>query len=67
MGMLVGFIEIISRYQDAPFRTALAWPSLFYMLVNGLVATSALWLVRVFHWDFTPGVMTKLSNAGPAC
>jgi hypothetical protein len=42
LGMLVGFIEIVSRYQDAPFRTALTWPGLFYMLINGLVAGSAL-------------------------
>jgi hypothetical protein len=54
LGMLVGFIEIVSRYQDAPFRTALTWPGLFYMLINGLVAGSALWLLRVFGWDFTP-------------
>ncbi|HSV86453.1 MAG TPA: hypothetical protein VLH85_07750 [Levilinea sp.] len=54
LGMLVGFIEIVSRYQDAPFRTALTWPGLFYMLINGLVAGSALWLLRVFGWNLMP-------------
>lgn len=57
LGMLVGFIEIVSRYQDAPFRTALTWPGLFYMLINGLVAGSALWLLRIFGWNFTPEAM----------
>jgi len=54
LGMLVGFIEIVSRYQDDPFRTALTWPALFYMLVNALVAAAALWTVRLFGWTFLP-------------
>jgi len=55
LGMLVGFVEVISRYQDAPFRTATTWPALFYMLVNGSVAAVALWMVRLFGWQFVPG------------
>jgi hypothetical protein len=55
LGMLVGFVEVVSRYQDAPFRTATTWPALFYMLVNGSVAAVALWMVRLFGWQFVPG------------
>jgi hypothetical protein len=61
LGVLVGFIEIISRYQDAPFKTALTWPSMFYMWVNALVAASALWLIRLFGWNFLPVESTNES------
>lgn len=54
LGVLVGFIELISRYRDAPFRTALTYPGLFYMLINGVVAVMALLLIRLFGWNFMP-------------
>ena len=54
LGFLVGFVEVISRYQDAPFRTAATWPALLYMFVNGSVAAIALWMVRLFGWQFMP-------------
>jgi hypothetical protein len=54
LGLLVGFVEVISRYQDAPFRTTATWPALFYMFVNGAVAAIALWMVRMFGWQFMP-------------
>lgn len=59
LGMLVGFVEVISRYQDAPFVTAMTWPGLFYMLVNGSVAAVALWMVRLFGWQVLPGGETN--------
>ncbi len=54
LGMSVGLVEIISRYQDEPFQTVKSWPGLIYMLLNGLVAASALWLIRLFGWNFLP-------------
>ena len=63
LGMLVGFVEVISRYQDAPFRTASTWPALFYMLVNAGVAAAALWLVRLFDWQFIPGGQSDVGIA----
>ena len=48
LGSLVGFVEIISRYPDAPFKTAITWPGLLYMSVNAVVATTALWLIRLY-------------------
>jgi len=58
LGVLVGFIELISRYKDAPFRTATTYPGLFYMLINGLVAIGALMMVQLFGWSFIPGNAT---------
>jgi len=55
LGVLVGFIELISRYKDAPFRTATTYPGLFYMLINGLVAVAALMMIQLFGWSFIPG------------
>lgn len=54
LGTMVGFVEIISRYQDAPFPTALTWPGIFYMWINALVAAAALWGIRLFGWNFIP-------------
>lgn len=60
LGALVGFVEIISRYQDAPFRTALTWPGVLYMWVNAVVAAAALWLIRLFGWTFVPGATASV-------
>lgn len=60
LGSLVGFVEIISRYPDAPFKTAMTWPGLLYMSVNALVATAALWLIRLYGGTFVP-----VENASP--
>jgi len=54
LGVLVGFIELISRYEDSPFQAATSYPGLFYMLINGLVAIAALLLIRLFGWQFIP-------------
>jgi len=58
LGVLVGFIELISRYEDAPFRTATTFPGLFYMLINGVVAVAALLMIRLFGWKILPGDST---------
>ncbi|NIV14805.1 MAG: hypothetical protein GWN62_27090, partial [Aliifodinibius sp.] len=57
LGMLVGLVEIISRYQDEPFQTVKSWPGLVYMLLNGTVAATALWLIRLFGWNFLPATL----------
>ncbi len=54
LGALVGFIEVIGRYRDAPFRVANSKPAFFYILINMLAAVIALLLVRLFGWTFTP-------------
>jgi len=54
LGALVGFVELISRYQDEPFQTVKTLPGIVYMLLNGLVAAIALWMMRLFGWDFLP-------------
>lgn len=53
LGALVGCVEVISRYKDAPFKVALSRPGLIYIGINGLVALLALLTVRLFGWTFT--------------
>jgi hypothetical protein len=53
IGALVGCVEVLSRYKDAPFKVALSRPGLIYIGINGLVALLALLAVRLFGWTFT--------------
>ena len=53
LGGLVGYVEILSRYKDAPFRVAFSRPGLMYTGINALVASLALMTVRLFGWTFT--------------
>lgn len=62
LGALVGFVEVVSRYQDAPFRTAVTWPGMLYMLINAFVAAGALWLIRLFGWEFTVSNTTQITE-----
>ncbi len=52
LGALVGLGGIISRYRDEPFYVLRTLPALFYMLLNAGVSVFALYLARVFQWDF---------------
>ncbi len=52
LGALVGLGGIISRYRDEPFYVLHTLPALFYMLINAAVSAFALYLARVFQWDF---------------
>lgn len=51
-GGAVGLGEILSRYRDAPRRVIRSLPALFYVLINAGAAALALYLIRVFGWDF---------------
>jgi hypothetical protein len=53
LGALIGSVEILSRYKDAPFKVALSAPGLVYTGLNALVALSALLIVRLFGWTFS--------------
>lgn len=48
LGALIGFVEILSRYKDAPFKVAFSLPGLFYLLLNGAASLIALWGIRLF-------------------
>lgn len=52
LGALVGLGGIISRYRDEPFHVLRTLPALFYMLLNATVSIFALYLARIFGWDF---------------
>lgn len=51
-GAAVGLGEILSRYRDAPRRVVRSIPALFYVLINAGAAALALYLIRVFGWEF---------------
>ncbi len=59
LGALVGCVEILSRYKDAPFRVAFSRPGLTYTIINALVAGLALLTVRLFGWTFTDNPETS--------
>jgi hypothetical protein len=52
LGAVTGGSEIIASYRDAPFRTLLTRPAIFYMCLNAIAALAALGLTRLFGWDF---------------
>ena len=52
LGLIVGASELISRYRDAPRDALFGAASFFYILVNVLAATLALYLISVFDWRF---------------
>jgi hypothetical protein len=59
IGALVGGVEVLSRYKDAPFKVALSRPGLIYIGMNGLVSLLALLTVRLFGWTFTDNPQTS--------
>jgi hypothetical protein len=50
LGGLVGFVEMIARYRDAPFKVVISLPGFAYILINALVSLVALWSIRLFDW-----------------
>lgn len=52
LGAIVGSAEIVSRYRDAPFRVIKSSNAIFYILINAAAASLALYLIKVFGWDF---------------
>lgn len=53
LGALVGLIEILSRYRDAPFRVAMSPAALSYVALNAGFAGLALMLLRLFDLHLT--------------
>lgn len=52
LGAMIGFVEILSRYKDAPFKVAFSLPGLFYLLINALASAITLWAIRLFGISF---------------
>ena len=49
IGAFVGFVEILGRYQHAPWRAITNWPSALYILINMLAAWLAYYLLGEFN------------------
>lgn len=52
LGAMIGFVEILARYKDAPFKVAFSPPGLLYIFINAGVSGLALWGVRLFGIEF---------------
>lgn len=52
LGAMIGFVEILARYKDAPFKVAFSYPGTLYIGINAGVAGIALWGVRLFGIEF---------------
>lgn len=52
LGAIVGFVEILARYKDAPFKVSFSPPGILYILINAGVSALALWGVRLFDIKF---------------
>jgi hypothetical protein len=52
IGSVVGYSELATRYRDVPSAVIRILGAWIYILVNGSAAALALYVVRVFSWDF---------------
>ncbi|MCJ7434095.1 MAG: hypothetical protein MUO77_11460 [Anaerolineales bacterium] len=52
LGAMIGFVEVLARYKDAPFKVAFSPPGLLYIFINAGVSGLALWGVRLFGITF---------------
>ncbi|GAB4195108.1 MAG: hypothetical protein Tsb002_27290 [Wenzhouxiangellaceae bacterium] len=52
IGALVGATELMARYPDSPLRAIRNHCGFSYLLTNACGAVAALYLIRVFGWDF---------------
>jgi hypothetical protein len=52
LGALVGSGELVSRYRDAPAGAVRTGPALLYILINLAASSVALFVIRVFNWQF---------------
>ena len=52
LGAMIGFVEVLARYKDAPFKVAFSRPGLLYIFINAGVSALALWGVRLFDIKF---------------
>jgi hypothetical protein len=51
-GALLGYVEIVSRFRDAPFAATLYLPAVLYSVFNGLASSSAYWLMQYLDVSF---------------
>lgn len=49
IGGLVGAVEVLGRYQHAPFRAMMSWPGLFYTFINIVAAWAAYYMIGAFE------------------
>lgn len=52
LGALVGSGELVSRYRDAPAGALRTGPALLYIFLNFAASIVALFVIRVFNWQF---------------
>ncbi|MEZ7188544.1 hypothetical protein NO991_11865 [Pseudoalteromonas sp. DY56-GL22] len=52
LGLFFSAIELSSRYKDDPVSALSSKPGLLYLLINGLICVSALYLIQVFGLGF---------------
>ena len=52
VGAVVGAVEILQRYRDAPFRALFSGWGIGYMLLNAAVSYGTFWVL--YHWVGTP-------------
>ena len=48
VGVVVGAVEILQRYRDAPFRAVCNGWGAGYLVLNAAVSYGAFWLL--YHW-----------------
>ena len=53
VGVVVGAVEILQRYRDAPFRAVFNGWGAGYVLLNAAVSYGAFWVL--YHWADAPG------------
>jgi hypothetical protein len=68
IGLAVGFAELVSRYRDEPWRVAWLWPGKIFILLNGLAACLALFILQHFaselHAPTDPVLRVALAGTG---
>ena len=52
VGVVVGAVEILQRYRDAPFRAVFNVWGIGYVVLNAAVSYGAFWVL--YHWIGTP-------------
>lgn len=60
IGVSVGAGELLARYRDEPLSAICTWSGIGYVLLNGLMASGALYLVDTFE------IFAQQANAGGA-
>lgn len=64
LGALVGAIELVARYRDAPQRAIVTVPGILHIAINAAAAGLALWLLRTV-WPLTEALADLRDMAAP--